>query len=231
VIETHAETAQSEIEPSHSSGDSRMPMPWERDAGLENLVRRSLHLRLRSARPSALELLDHVEAELGPKSRWYVTQALRHIAHDPGEPADLRAFLSDLISSMEFTTTILGTNRRDQAAHSEFADLIQQGRDYRGTSQFREMVEFMAKFRDYSPFNNLLVWTQRPGCQLFLTRAKWHSKFKRRVTEDARPMVILAPRTPVLLVFDVDQTEGPVLRRYWIRDELTPLRGLRRPVA
>ena len=96
-------------------------------------------------------------------------------------------------------------------AHTGIDELLRQGLAYRDSGQFQEMIQFLAKFRDYSPFNNLLVWTQRPGCRLFATRSKWEKKFKRRVVEDARPMVILAPRTPVLLVYDVDQTDGPPL--------------------
>ena len=39
----------------------------------------------------------------------------------------------------------------------------------------------------------------------------WNEKFKRSLKEDARPMLIIAPKHPVMLVYDLDQTEGKEL--------------------
>jgi hypothetical protein len=186
-------------------------MPWELDANLRDEVRKVVSKRLGVARPSTQELIEHVEGALGPKARWYVTAAVDSLSRDDNVSAGLKAFIHDLVSSDGWTKALLGVSDRDHDGHTGIDDLLRQGRVYRDSDQFQEMVQFLAKFRDYSPFNNLLVWTQRPGCRLFATRSKWEKKFKRRVVEDARPMVILAPRTPVLLVYDVDQTDGPPL--------------------
>lgn len=188
-----------------------MPMPWEKDSSLATEVAQVVAARLASTRPSPKELIEHVEATLGPKARWYITEALRQIANQPSTASDVRVFVAGMINSPEHAVALIGAKGRDQDARSEIDELIRQGWDYRGTQQFQEMIQFLAKFTDYSPFNNLLVWTQRPGSRLFATRSRWAKKFGRRVVEDARPMVILAPRTPVLLVYDIDQTEGPPL--------------------
>jgi hypothetical protein len=186
-------------------------MPWEVDHVLRDEVRKAVLGQLKSGRPSAQELVDCIESALGPKARWYVTAAMDDLIRDARVTSEFRAFVSDLLNSDEWLRALLGIDDRDHDAHSGIDELLRQGLAYRNSGQFQEMIQFLAKFRDYSPFNNLLIWTQRPGCRLFATRSKWEKKFKRRVIEDARPMVILAPRTPVLLVYDVDQTDGPPL--------------------
>jgi hypothetical protein len=55
----------------------------------------------------------------------------------------------------------------------------------------------------------MLVKLQNPSCSCFATQRDWRKRFGRVLKEDARPMVILAPMHPILLVFDLDSTEGP----------------------
>jgi hypothetical protein len=73
------------------------------------------------------------------------------------------------------------------------------------------MIEFTAKFRNYAPFNNLLVKIQHPACSYYATAKDWERNFGRVVKEDARPLLILAPMHPVMAVYDLDSTEGPSL--------------------
>ena len=69
----------------------------------------------------------------------------------------------------------------------------------------------MANFRDYAPFNNMLVKLQNPSCGFFATQKDWRKRFGRWLKEDARPMLILAPMHPVMLVYGLDSTEGEEL--------------------
>jgi hypothetical protein len=69
----------------------------------------------------------------------------------------------------------------------------------------------MAKVRDYAPYNNMLVRIQDPTCSFYATAYDWSNRFTRSLKEDARPMLILAPMHPVMLVYSLDQTEGPDL--------------------
>jgi hypothetical protein len=73
------------------------------------------------------------------------------------------------------------------------------------------MIEFMARFRDYAPYNNMLVRLQNPSCGFYATAKDWQGRFRRKIKEDARPMLILAPGHPVMLVYDLDQTQGDTL--------------------
>ena len=69
----------------------------------------------------------------------------------------------------------------------------------------------MGRFRDYAPYNNMLVRIQNPACVFYATASDWQKRFGRTLTEDARPMLILAPMHPVMLVYDLDQTAGSEL--------------------
>ena len=61
------------------------------------------------------------------------------------------------------------------------------------------MVSFMARFRDYAPYNNMLVRMQNSTCSFYATERDWCDRFGRKLKEDARPMLILAPMHPVML--------------------------------
>jgi hypothetical protein len=57
----------------------------------------------------------------------------------------------------------------------------------------------------------MLVRTQNPSCTFYATERDWVDRFKRSVKLDARPLLILAPMSPVMLVFELDQTDGDPL--------------------
>lgn len=63
----------------------------------------------------------------------------------------------------------------------------------------------MAKFRRYSPYNNMLVKVQNPHCSFYASKYDWYNRFGRQIKEDAKPMLILAPMYPVMLVYDLDE--------------------------
>ncbi len=57
----------------------------------------------------------------------------------------------------------------------------------------------------------MLVRLQNPSCSYYATARDWRDRFGRVIKEDARPLIILAPMHPVMVVFDLNQTEGPPL--------------------
>lgn len=168
---------------------------------------------LQTARPSARELVELMENELGLKARWDIASVCESLSQDANLTRDARRYLRDMLESGELAGALRGNVTRDQDAHTGIDELLRQGRAYRDSGAFAEMMQFCAKFREYAPFNNLLVRTQNPSCSFFATQAYWHKRFGRTIKEDARPMIILAPRSPVLLVYDIDQTEGPAFPR------------------
>lgn len=79
---------------------------------------------------------------------------------------------------------------------------------FRNSRLLMELLGFIARFSNYSPFNGLLLYVQNPSATYVATARNWLQKFKRQPKYDARPMLILAPGGPILFVFDVHDTEG-----------------------
>jgi len=87
-------------------------------------------------------------------------------------------------------------------------ELFHRSIELRTTEKFIDFIKFTSRLRHYSLFNNALVYMQNPEVTFYATEAHWRQAFNRWVEPDARPMVILAPMTPVLLVYDLYDTEG-----------------------
>ncbi len=88
---------------------------------------------------------------------------------------------------------------------------------FRSSREFTEMLEFLTRFPKYSPFNGFLLYTQNPEISYVATAGVWKKRFNRRLKFNVRPLVILAPMSPVRFVYDFSDTEGeavpPVLLR------------------
>jgi hypothetical protein len=91
---------------------------------------------------------------------------------------------------------------------SSIDTLLEASGRYRNSAEFLEMVEFTGRFRDYAAYNNMLVQVQNPSCAYYASEKDWYERFGRGIKEDARPMLILAPMHPVMLVYDLDQTQA-----------------------
>ena len=159
-------------------------------------------------RPSAWELLDAVQRRAGSTARFCVEDVLCTLLEDGvGTVAD-REYIRDLLSTEDLRRALHGDAPPRRDSESSIDALIHASKVYGESGKFQEAVRFMARFKNYSPFNNLLVWLQNPTCQFFATRMDWKQRFRRSPKEDARPMIILAPMHPVLLVYERDETLG-----------------------
>lgn len=87
-------------------------------------------------------------------------------------------------------------------------ELVKRSWDLRNSDTFSQFFNFIARFNHYSRFNTMLVYLQNSGVTFFGSSSYWRKKFNRTISKDARPYVILAPMSPVLLVYDVMDTEG-----------------------
>ena len=85
-------------------------------------------------------------------------------------------------------------------------ELVHDARMYRSGHAFRELLEFAGRFRFYSPFNAMLVRAQLDGATFVASARRWRDRYGRAVRPEARPLVILRPRGPVMVVFDVSDT-------------------------
>ncbi len=87
-------------------------------------------------------------------------------------------------------------------------ELFLLARQYHKSEKFKELLEFVSRFKRYSMFNAVLVHTQMPGARYVLPPKRWMKKYGRRPKENAQPLVMLQPMGPVMFGFDVSQTEG-----------------------
>ncbi len=166
------------------------------------------------ARPSARELLAKVEAKHGPLARWDLLNAIRAAGGRSGSNALTgadRGYLRVMQDDGSLNAALRGDGAKESDVVSTVDTLLRQSAVYRSSAEFHEMVAFMGKFRRYSAYNNMLVRTQNPRCGFYATEKTWDERFKRWVMEDARPMLILAPMHPVMLVYALDDTDGPPL--------------------
>lgn len=94
------------------------------------------------------------------------------------------------------------------AAKRALDDLFANAHVYRTGSAYKELLDFIARFRFYAPFNAVLIHTQRPGARFVAPAHRWIRDYRRAVKPGARPIVILQTMGPVMFVFDVSDTAG-----------------------
>jgi hypothetical protein len=81
---------------------------------------------------------------------------------------------------------------------------------YRTSESYRKLLSFIIRFRNYAPFNAMLVYNQLAGARYVAPASRWMRVYGRTIRPGARPLVILQPMGPVMFVFDVSDTiPGP----------------------
>ena len=105
--------------------------------------------------------------------------------------------------------TVTPTHDFDTAeARSLLDQLLTDSRLYTESSDYKELLDFVVRLRNFAPFNAMLLQVQKPGLRYAASANDWWTRFKRKPKEDARPLLILWPFGPVALVYDVQDTEG-----------------------
>lgn len=94
---------------------------------------------------------------------------------------------------------------RDGLKISELDKLFRLVKEYRESRKFKELLNYIASFKNLSPYNAFLVAQQRPGCKFVLTPDEWKRE-GRDIRMHARPLVILWPFGPVSFVYDISDT-------------------------
>lgn len=79
---------------------------------------------------------------------------------------------------------------------------------FRSSRYFMELMQFIARFPNYSTFNGWLLYLQNPLATYVATARTWSQKYNRQPKRDAKPLIILAPMAPILFLFDIQETEG-----------------------
>jgi IrrE N-terminal-like domain len=89
--------------------------------------------------------------------------------------------------------------------------LLEDSRLYTRSKDFKDLLDFVVRLRNFAPFNAMLLQVQKPGLKYAASARDWRERFERFPKEGARPLVILWPFGPVALVYDEMDTEGKPL--------------------
>jgi hypothetical protein len=98
-----------------------------------------------------------------------------------------------------------------EAARTLLDQLLTDSRLYTKSKDYKELLDFVVRLRNFAPFNAMLLQVQKPGLRYAASAHDWRERFGRRRKDGARPLLILWPFGPVALVYDVQDTEGRAL--------------------
>src|ERR1035441_7148432 len=104
------------------------------------------------------------------------------------------------------------TERQDlfesSAARSLLDQLLTDSRLYKQSKDYKDLLDFVVRLRNFAPFNAMLLQVQKPGLKYAASAHDLLVRFGRTPKEAARPLLILWPFGPVAPVYDVLDTEG-----------------------
>lgn len=94
------------------------------------------------------------------------------------------------------------------ATKSLLDQLLADSRLYTQSKDYKDLLDFVVRLRNFAPFNAMLLHVQKPGLSYAASERDWQERFGRRINDGARPLLILWPFGPVALVYDVQDTKG-----------------------
>lgn len=97
---------------------------------------------------------------------------------------------------------------RKKEVEGSLNELVNKVMAFKKTGKFLEAMHCIASFTKYSVYNGFLIFIQNPFASYVATERAWKKKFGRTVKDNARPILILNPRGPIGIVYDVSGTEG-----------------------
>ena len=77
------------------------------------------------------------------------------------------------------------------AARSLLDQLLTDSRLYTRTKDYKELLDFVIRLRNFAPFNAMLLQVQKPGLRFAASAVDWRDRFDRQPKEGARPLLIL----------------------------------------
>jgi len=99
----------------------------------------------------------------------------------------------------------------EAVARSLLDELLEASRLYKTGPEFKALLDFVVRLRNFAPFNAMLLQVQKPGLTYAASARDWRERFRRFPKPGARPLVILWPFGPVAFVYDVMDTDGEPL--------------------
>jgi hypothetical protein len=111
-------------------------------------------------------------------------------------------------SPLEPETLSPSEERPCQSGGQTLKELYEATLAYRQSNAYRGLLDYIARFRNYSSYNLFLVRIQKPDTRYIATAKHWKHAFGRRPKPGVRPLIMLQPGGPVMFVYDLPDTEG-----------------------
>lgn len=103
----------------------------------------------------------------------------------------------------------MNISRRNEGKRS-IRYLVKIALEYGHLESYGDLLLRVGSFRQYKPYNALLVLLQRPHATYVLPAHQWETKHGRVIRPNEQPLVMLQRGGPVMFLFDVSQTDpGP----------------------
>ncbi len=184
-------------------------MRENQQASLDRAINFAFNLIDQLQPPTTNEFIELMTAEFGYNIRLELFEIVESLRR--GAPAYFSDYLRQNLNYEQLETALQGANSRKLKDENTIDELFARSKALQSPANFVAALKFVAKLREYSPYNNMLVYLQRPTATHWASAAVWRKNFGRRVKPDALPIVILQTMGPVMLVYDVADTEGSSL--------------------
>jgi hypothetical protein len=101
-----------------------------------------------------------------------------------------------------------GMTMQEDKQHALLDELFTQAQEHRNSQALLETYQFLAKFKSQKPYNTYLLRLQNPRVSFVKTAEQWRGQFDRGITQEAKPLLILFPFAPLIIVYDIMDTTG-----------------------
>lgn len=169
---------------------------------------------------TANELINDLSAAFGPIIRMHLMELLSQIREDPSLINIDVEYIDTNLNFEAIEIAIQGKKKNRRKDDNTLDELFIRIAESRHSEKFIKILNFVSKFREYAPYNNMMVYLQRPTAKYWAREKDWNQRFSRTIKEDAIPIIILRPMGPIMLVYEIEDTEGPGLPE----DLLNPFR-------
>jgi len=121
---------------------------------------------------SPAELIRALEGEAGWPARHCLASILDELRASRGGPELDRKYLLYTLSEGAVAAALSDGQGPHFEHQSSLDELFGRSRRFRRSKKFAEAVDFIGRFREYSPFNNMLVFLQNPLVTYFATASQ-----------------------------------------------------------
>jgi hypothetical protein len=160
---------------------------------------------------TAAEFAHSLVERFGFGIRMVIVELVTTLPVDPTLIRIERDYVESALSVSQIEQVFQGKKKLHVDSENTIDELFARSVASRSSEKFIEAVNFVSKLRNYSAYNNMLVYLQRPAATFWATESHWGNAFGRTVKDDAIPLVMLQPMGPVMLTYDVDDTKGKPL--------------------